>query len=388
MKKVTVKPNRDYPVRRGHFWLFSGALNRDYSEIGEGELVQVLASDGKPLGVGHWGKSSIAVKMLQFGEKELSNDFWALRISAAKRVREELGLLSDPSTDSYRLVNGEGDSLPGLIVDIYGSNAVLQYHSAGMAMHEEQIAAALESVYAGKITSAFRLSEIKHSTLGGSGYIFGNAELPYTICESGHRFLVDWQSGQKTGFFLDQRVNRGLLAGVSAGRTVLNAFCYSGAFSVYALAAGAKRVVSLDSSKQAAGLAVRNVELNGLAAAHEMVVSDYQSYIASASEPFDFIILDPPAFAKNRRSITSGKEGYVKINRAAMEKIAGPGLLGTFSCSQLVSRDEFLECLQEAAFLARRSLRRVAEMHQAPCHPVHLQHPEGEYLKGFLLWVD
>lgn len=393
---LTLKKGRDYPVRRGHPWIFSGALAQQATNISDGDLVEVRSDQGEFLGVAHFAPSSLALKILSWRRRPIDDQFWLETISAARRRRETLGLFSDPATDSFRLINAEGDAMPGLIVDLYAATAVLQCHSLGMWRARAAISAALEKVLGVRLKAVYAKNAThsdrqKAAGFGTEGFLLGTSSDPAqsTIREQGIRFQVDWIDGQKTGFFLDQRENRALVRRYAAGRDVLNAFSYSGGFSLAALAGAAKSVESVDSSASALDLLARNLEINpGCAGSHRSIQADFLEYMHSIDERFDLIILDPPAFAKQRSAIDSALKGYHRINQRALEAVRPSGMLWTFSCSQAISRELFRETVCCAAADSGRKVQILYEMRQAPCHPVSAFHPEGEYLKGLALYVD
>ena len=395
---VRLQPGRDFSVRRGHPWIFSGAIARLPQDLKDGDVVDVESDEGEVLGTGHYAEGgSIAVKMLSRSRVAIDEAFFLERIGNAKRYRESLGIPKAGITTGFRLVHGEGDRLPGLILDVYDDVFVIQAQSPGMFRARELIAGALENLFPTGLRSvvdrslASRREENEESS-GASELLRGESARPL-IRENGLLFRVDCLTGQKTGFFLDQRDNRHFLRGIAEGRNVLNAFCYSGGFSMAALAGGAKSVVSLDSSEKALAILEENLLENrqaGIvpeAASHTTVCEDFLHYMQGLGEDFDLIVLDPPAFAKHRRALDAGLRGYRSINTAALTGVRPGGFLLSFSCSQLVTRDDFREVLLESAAKAARPVRIVKELHQAPCHPVSLSHPEGEYLKGFVLEV-
>ncbi|HIZ85230.1 MAG TPA: class I SAM-dependent rRNA methyltransferase [Candidatus Coprenecus stercoravium] len=402
MKSIVLKRGRDESVRRFHPWIFSGAVASVEEAPYEGEVVEVLSHDGHFLAYGHYQKGSIAVRILTFTQDFRPSEdgrmplaFWQDRIGKALNMRRTLGLPSS-GTDCYRLVHGEGDSLPGVIVDIYGDVAVLQAHSAGMYLSADLVAEALMSC-AG-VRAVFNKSEGTAPHKAGldlhDGYICGDCISDETaVSENGHKFLVNWAAGQKTGFFLDQRDNRQLVGSYAAGRKVLNLFCYTGGFSVYALNAGASSVVSVDSSAVAVGMLRRNVELNSgesdAARRHSAVCADAIDYLRdSRPGEFDLMVVDPPAFAKHRDALDNALRAYRRLNAAAISKIAPGGLLFTYSCSQAVDRKAFELAVFSAAAQTGRSVRILRRLTQPADHPVNIYHPEGDYLKGLLLYVE
>lgn len=392
---LTLKPGKDQSLRRLHPWVFSGAIARMQGEVVEGEVVSVLAANGELLGVGHYAPGSIAVRMLDFGTEAQLPDaaFWEQKLRNAYQLRQRLGLTGTGNTNVYRLVHAEGDGLPGLIIDVYGDTAVVQAHSAGMYKARPLIAAALQAVLGENLRAIYDKSAetvpAKAAPDAQNGYLMGESTgQEHLVEENGHRFAVDWETGQKTGFFIDQRDNRALLARYAPGRRVLNTFCYTGGFSVYALQAGAELVHSVDSSKKAIELTNRNAELTGLQDKHEAYAQDVFSFLKDRHNQYDLIVLDPPAFAKHLSARHNALMGYKRLNVAGIKQIAPGGLLFTFSCSQVVSMELFEGAIMAAAIEAGRPARILHRLTQPADHPVSLFHPEGEYLKGLVLAVD
>lgn len=403
MTQIWLKNHKEESLLRFHPWVFSGAIarvvldrNHVESEPVEGELVSVFSHDGTPLGVGHWGVGSIAVRILEFGVTELPIDFWKERIRAAYIVRQRLGLISEMN-NTYRLIHGEGDGLPGLIVDIYADTAVIQAHSVGMHRVREQVAAALTDTIT-QVRYVYYKSDdtlpYKAAISGDRvGYLTAEPEnistSPFWSRENGLDFRIDWLRGQKTGFFIDQRENRSLLERYSQDKEVLNMFCYTGGFSVYALRGGAKRVVSVDVSEKAIELVRANVAHNfPQCTNHEAVTADAFDYLAANQQSFDLIILDPPAFAKHRDAVRNALRGYQRINAKAISQIRPGGILFTFSCSQAVDKEQFRLAVFSAAASVGRRVRILHQLHQPQDHPINIYHPEGEYLKGLVLYVE
>ncbi|MBR1878348.1 MAG: class I SAM-dependent rRNA methyltransferase [Paludibacteraceae bacterium] len=409
MTTVYLKPHKEESLKRMHPWVFSGAIarvaldkNYPFNEPQEGELVCVQSAAGEILGVGHWQVGSIAVRILAFGVESLPVDFWEERIRAAYRVRESIGLIRQDNT-TFRLIHGEGDFLPGLIVDVYAETAVIQAHSIGMHLCREAIAAAvMENVpqvknvyYKSDDTLPFK-ARIEGEKTGWlttslpSPQERENAE--YWSEENGLLFRIDWLRGQKTGFFIDQRENRALVERYAAGKDVLNMFCYTGGFSLYALRGGAKNVDSVDVSQKAIDLVNVNVARNfPQADNHKAVAADAFDYLASmreAGHTYDLIILDPPAFAKHRDAVKNALRGYQRINAKAIEMIRPGGILFTFSCSQAVDKEAFRLAVFSAAAQVGRKVRILHQLHQPQDHPINIYHPEGEYLKGLVLFVE
>ena len=388
--KLHLAPGKDKAVMRRHPWLFSGAVRRVEGNPQEGDLVDVVAADGRWLAVGHYQSDSIICKVLSFDTQQVDESFFRERLQSAVAYRERMGFFAEADTNVFRLVHAEGDFMPGLVCDWYNGVLVMQAHSVGMhrlfPMFSELFVDLL-----GKhgIKSVFDKSS---ATVPGGcedGYVWGTEPAEWEISEHGNRLLINFFEGQKTGFFVDQRENRHLVETLSAGRRVLNCFGYTGGFSLGALRGGASYVETVDISKKAIELCNRNVQLNfGEGASHRGVVADVLKYMDEVDNQFDIIILDPPAFAKNHRSLQQGLKGYRNINQKAMEKIQRGGLLLTFSCSQAVSRDDFQTMCFTAAANAHRQVRIVRQLPHAMDHPVSIYHPEGEYLKGLLLYVE
>ena len=406
--KVILKKGRDESLRRFHPWVFSGAVARiEGGEPAEGDLVSVWSASGVCLGCGHYQVGSITVRMLDFEAPALLPDFWERRLRAALSARESFGLAESPVTDCYRLVHGEGDGLPGLIIDYYAGVCVLQAHSAGMFKSRERISRALESLYGDRLLAVYDKSAATAPFKAGlelaDGYLWRSpalesaaVNLPEFVLENGHKFLVDWENGQKTGFFLDQRENRALVERYAKGRRVLNLFCYTGGFSVYALAGGALSVDSVDSSARAIELTDRNVALwaedsaaNGASAPHTSHCCDALDFLHAEPEgKYDLMIVDPPAFAKHRGALPNALRAYRRLNADAIAKVAPGGFVFTFSCSQAVDKQAFTLAVFSAAAETGRRVKILARLGQPADHAVNIYHPEGEYLKGLLLYVE
>ena len=391
-KNVILRRGKEESLKRFHPWIFSGAVMNLEGNPEEGDVVTVLDSQHNFLCQGHWQVGSIAVRVLTFEQEPIDDAFWQKRLGEALGVRQAIGLADSEAGDTYRLVHGEGDLLPGLVIDVYGKTAVMQAHSVGMHVSREQIAVALKLVMGERLDSIYYKSEttlpIKAAIDGGNGFLLGESHTDVAV-ENGLRFHIDWLKGQKTGFFVDQRENRSLLERYSHGRSVLNMFCYTGGFSVYALRGGAKLVHSVDSSSKAVELVRANVELNFPAEPrHEAFAEDAFRFLDDMTVPYDLVVLDPPAFAKHRDAVKNALRGYTKLNARAMEKIAPGGILFTFSCSQAVSKEQFRTAVFTAATLAHRQVRILHQLHQSADHPVSIYHPEGEYLKGLVLYVE
>ena len=392
-KKVYLKPGKEESLKRFHPWVFSGAIARIEGEPEEGEIVDVFTSKKEFIACGHYQVGSIAVRVLSFTQQEIDRDFWRQKLQVAKDLRVALGLIGNPENNTYRLVHGEGDNLPGLIIDVYDHTAVVQAHSAGMHVFRMEIAEALSEVMGDIVQNIYYKSEttlpFKADLLAReNGFIKGGS--PENVAmENGLKFHVDWLKGQKTGFFVDQRENRHLLERYSKGRNVLNMFCYTGGFSFYAMRGGANLVHSVDSSAKAIDLTNENVQLNFPGdPRHQAFAEDAFKYLDRMGDQYDLIILDPPAFAKHRDAVRNALRGYTKLNAKAFEKIRPGGLLFTFSCSQVVNKDNFRNAVFTAAAQSGRSVRILHQLTQPGDHPVNIYHPEGEYLKGLVLYVE
>lgn len=392
-KKVYLKPGKEESLKRFHPWVFSGAIARIEGEPEEGEIVDVFTSKKEFIACGHYQVGSIAVRVLSFTQQEIDRDFWRQKLQVAKDLRVALGLIGNPENNTYRLVHGEGDNLPGLIIDVYDHTAVVQAHSAGMHVFRMEIAEALSEVMGNIVQNIYYKSEttlpFKADLLAReNGFIKGGS--PENVAmENGLKFHVDWLKGQKTGFFVDQRENRHLLERYSKGRNVLNMFCYTGGFSFYAMRGGANLVHSVDSSAKAIDLTNENVQLNFPGdPRHQAFAEDAFKYLDRMGDQYDLIILDPPAFAKHRDAVRNALRGYTKLNAKAFEKIRPGGILFTFSCSQVVNKDNFRNAVFTAAAQSGRSVRILHQLTQPGDHPVNIYHPEGEYLKGLVLYVE
>lgn len=392
-KKVYLKPDKEESLKRFHPWVFSGAIARVEGEPEEGEIVDVYTSKKEFIACGHFQIGSIAVRVLSFVQETIDHEFWVRKLAVAKDLRVALGLIGNPQNNTYRLVHGEGDNLPGLIIDVYDHTAVMQAHSAGMHVYRMEIADALSEVMGDVIENIYYKSEttlpFKADLLSTeNGFIKGGS--PENVAmENGLKFHVDWLKGQKTGFFVDQRENRHLLERYAKGRNVLNMFCYTGGFSFYAMRGGANLVHSVDSSAKAIDLTNENVELNFPGdARHKAYAEDAFKYLDRMGDQYDLIILDPPAFAKHRDALRNALRGYTKLNAKAFEKIRPGGILFTFSCSQVVNKENFRNAVFTAAAQSGRSVRILHQLTQPGDHPVNIYHPEGEYLKGLVLYVE
>ncbi len=398
MTKIILKKGRDESLRRFHPWVFSGAVAQIVGQPSEGDVVGVFAHDGSFLAYGHYQIGSIAVRILSFaGEDVFGPDFWVNMISKALKVRQATGLANGLETNCFRLVHGEGDGLPGLIIDWYDGVCVMQAHSVGMFRAKGAICEALKSVFGERLKAVYDKSSGTAPFKAGldlvDGYLYkaeGFSDDEQVVLENGNKFFVNWTEGQKTGFFLDQRENRALVGRYSSGRNVLNLFCYTGGFSVYALRGGALRVDSVDSSKKAVEMVSRNMSLNGYGSdLHEDICADAIDFLRQVPEDkYDLMIVDPPAFAKHRGALNNALRAYQRLNAAAISKVAPGGLVFTFSCSQVVDKEAFALAVFSAAAQTGRSVRILDRLNQPSDHSVNIYHPEGEYLKGLLLYVE
>ena len=390
-KRILLKRGKEDSLRRFHPWVFSGAIARLDDGIEEGDVVDVCTNDGKFIAVGHYQIGSIAVRVLDFAQRAIDKAFFAERLQKAFQLRKSLGLIR-PDNNAFRLVHGEGDFLSGLVVDVYGSTAVVQAHSPGMHFSRDMIASALVDVTGGMLSNVYYKSETtlpyKAELDPQNDYIVGGYDTNIAV-ENGLRFRVDWLRGQKTGFFVDQRDNRSLLERYAQGRSVLNMFCYTGGFSFYAMRGSARLVHSVDSSAKAIQLTNENVELNFPGdGRHQAFEDDAFKFLNGIDGKYDLIVLDPPAFAKHKSALKNALVGYRKLNAKAFEKIQPGGILFTFSCSQVVSKDHFRTAVFSAAAQSGRKVRILHQLHQPADHPINIYHPEGEYLKGLVLYVE
>ena len=411
-KQVKLRKGKEESLRRFQPWVFSGAIQQVEEGIEEGDVVRVVTSMGDFIAVGHYQEGSIAVRVLTFSDVLIDNDFWASRLRSALKMRQSIGVADNPNNTTYRLVHGEGDNLPGLIIDIYGETAVMQAHSIGMHRYRKEVASQLEAVMEGRIRHIYYKSETTlpfMTTEDINGFLLGGSD-DNIATENGLKFRVDWLKGQKTGFFVDQRENRSLLESYAKGKRVLNMFCYTGGFSFYAMRGDAEIVHSVDSSAKAIELTKLNVELNfPNDPRHEAFCEDAFKFMENLHLPlqrrgvpsggispsfggdrevYNLIILDPPAFAKHRGALHNALKGYTRLNQKAFEIIERGGILFTFSCSQVVTKDHFRNAVFTAAALAKRKVRILHQLHQPADHPINIYHPEGEYLKGLVLYVE
>ncbi len=392
-KKIKLKPKKEESLRRFHPWIFSGAVQQKDDSLTEGEVVSVYTSNDEFIAVGHYQIGSIEVRVLSFDEESIDLDFWIKRLASALQLRKSIGLVS-ADNNSYRLVHGEGDNLPGLIIDVYAETAVIQSHSVGMHEDRMMICEGLKAVLGDTLKNIYYKSETTlpfKANLGAENeYLYGGKDVSEVAIENGLKFHPDWVKGQKTGFFVDQRDNRALLEKYAKDRSVLNMFCYTGGFSFYAMRGNAKLVHSVDSSSKAIALTNKNVEINfPNDTRHEAFAEDAFKYLGGINKgDYDLIILDPPAFAKHRGAIRNALQGYKRLNAAAFDKIASGGIVFTFSCSQVITKDAFRLAVFSAAAMSGRKVRILDQLNQPADHPINIYHPEGEYLKGLILYVE
>ena len=391
--KAYLRKGKEDSINRYHPWVFSGAIHHFDVQPEEGDVVEVYNSDNQYMATGHYQIGSIMLRLLTFDNEPIDGDFYVRRLAEALKVRQRIGLADAKDTNSFRLVHGEGDSLPGLVIDIYDRTAVMQAHSVGIHKDRRHIAQALMEVMGGRVDNIYYKSETtlpyKANLLEENGFLAGGKDVENIAMENGLKFHVDWFKGQKTGFFVDQRENRRLLEQYAKGMKVLNMFCYTGGFSFYAMRGGATLVHSVDSSQKAIDLTNANVDLNFPGdPRHQAFAEDAFKFLDRMEEKYNLIILDPPAFAKHKNALHNALKGYSRLNQKAMEKIAPGGILFTFSCSQVVTKDNFRNAVFTAAAYARRKVRILHQLHQPADHPINIYHPEGEYLKGLVLFVE
>jgi 23S rRNA (cytosine1962-C5)-methyltransferase len=390
--QVFLKPKKEESILRFHPWIFSGAIRHIIGTPNEGDIVEIYTSNNEFVALGHYQIGSITVRILSFEPVTINQDFWNLKVQRAYEARVAIGLAQSTNTTCFRLIHGEGDNLPGLIVDIYGETAVIQSHSVGMYLSRNHIAEAIRHTFGSRIKAIYDKSEgtlpFKAGLNAKDEYIFGST-ISAPVLENGIKFNVSWEEGQKTGFFLDQRDNRSLVGQYSKGRNVLNMFCYTGGFSMYAIAGGANLVHSVDSSQKAMDMVDRNVMLNfGDNHNHTSFAEDAFDYLRTIDGKYDLIILDPPAFAKHNKVLNKALLGYRRLNALAFHKIKPGGILFTFSCSQVVTKEHFRNSVFTAAAISGRNVRILHQLTQPADHPINIYHPEGEYLKGLVLYVE
>lgn len=389
--KIVLQRGKEFSLQRRHHWVFSGAIAKADPGLESGDLVSVFSAKDEFLGIGHFSQGSIMVRIISFEEREIDQSFWNEKIGSAYQLRKILGLTDNEETNVFRLVHGEGDLLPGLIVDYYNGTAVIQAHHIGMHKHIAEISAALQVVLGDKLKGVYdKSAETLPKNLGieSNEWVWGKAETDL-VQEYGATYRIDWEKGQKTGFFIDQRENRKMVSTYSKGKKVLNTFCYSGGFSVLALNEGASEVHSVDISNKAIALTEQNVELNsGFEGKHESIVADVVKYIREIGDDFDLIVLDPPAFAKNLKARHNAVQAYKRLNAEAIRKIKPGGIIFTFSCSQVVDKSLFAHTIAAAAMETGRKVKVLHQLSQPADHPINIFHPETEYLKGLVLYID
>lgn len=390
--QVVLKSGKEQSLQRFHPWIFSGAIKHIDGQPLDGDLVEVVDSRGNFLAIGHYQPGSIMVRIISFEKVKVDQSFWRKKLENALKLRKSLGLFPNPYTNIFRLVHGEGDGLPGLIIDIYGSTAVVQVHSAGMAMVKPVLAELVVELMGGTVKSVYDKSSgtlsPKSQSYSTDGYLIGSP-VEQELLENGNKFLVSWEEGQKTGFFIDQRDNRQLLANYCSNADVLNAFCYTGGFSVYAARGGARSVVSVDSSQKAMELTTRNMAINfGEKDNYKSVCADVFDFMRDNESTYDVIVLDPPAFAKHKAALNNALQAYKRLNAAAFRRLNPGGVLFTFSCSQVVSREQFRNAVFSGSIIAERQVRILHLLTQPADHPINIYHPEGEYLKGLVLFAE
>lgn len=391
-KSVYLKKGKEDSLKRFHPWIFSGAIAKMDEDIAEGDFVRVFTSYDEFIAVGMYQIGSIAVRVLSFDDITIDRAFWETHLRSALDMRKAIGLLDNPQSTTYRWVHGEGDNLPGLVVDCYGDTAVMQAHNVGIHLNRKEISEAMVNIADGRIKNIYYKSEttlpFKADVEHENEFIYGKMVDDVTV-ENGLKFHVDWLRGQKTGFFVDQRENRHLLETYAKGRSVLNMFCYTGGFSVYAMRGDAKLVHSVDSSAKAIELTNRNIEMNFPGdKRHEAFCEDAFKFLDANDNKYDLIVLDPPAFAKHRAALRNALKGYTRLNVKGLQRIKPGGILFTFSCSQIVTKENFRNAVFTAAVQANRKVRILHQLHQPADHPINIYHPEGEYLKGLVLYVE
>jgi 23S rRNA (cytosine1962-C5)-methyltransferase len=389
---IILKPGKEISLMRRHPWVFSGAIAKLPPKIDEGQLVRVLDSKNNFLALGHYQIGSIAIRVFAFEDVTIDQDYWKSKIESAYKLRSAVGLTENEQTNTFRLIHGEGDELPGMIIDFYNGTAVTQFHSIGLYLVKDDIINALQQVMGDRLSAIYDKSEstmpFKAPVKPINGYLWGESK-NNIVSEHGNLFHIDWCEGQKTGFFIDQRENRKLVGEFSSGKDVLNMFCYTGGFSVYAIRGGASSVHSVDSSKKAIELTNENVSRNfGDNHHHEALCVDAFSYMNDIKDKYDLIVLDPPAFAKHNEALDNALQGYKRLNQKAFEQIRSGGILFTFSCSQVVTKENFRKSVFAAAANSKRKISILHQLTQPSDHPVSIYHPEGEYLKGLVLYVE
>lgn len=387
---IILKKGKEKSLERFHPWVFSGAIDKINGNVSNGSIVSVYSNSGKYLAAGHYNNGSIAVRLLTFQEEDINSDFYSNRIKSALIRRKTINLVNNPNTNVFRLIHGEGDELPGLIIDFYNNHFVIQCHTIGMYLQLEEIKKAIKANFPEVQTIYDKSKETlpkEYSSNLTNSFLLGETESTVVI-ENGNKFEVNWVTGQKTGFFIDQRDSRQLLGEYANGKKILNTFCYSGGFSIYALQNNALEVHSLDSSKKAIELTEKNVSLGNFKNKHQTIIADAIPYFSQMKEVYDIIILDPPAFAKNIGAKKNAIQGYRRLNEAALKQLKSGGILFTFSCSQAIDKETFRSIIFSAAANVGKPVKILNQLHQSPCHPINIFHPEGEYLKGLVLIVD
>jgi 23S rRNA (cytosine1962-C5)-methyltransferase len=390
--KVILDKGKEQSLLRFHPWVFSGAIKKIKGAVEEGDTVTVYSNENIFLGIGHVQIGSITVRIISFKEEEPDKEFWKRKIEAAYVLRKKTGLAESADTNVYRLIHGEGDGMPGLVADYFNGTIVFQAHSVGMWINREIICDAIREVLGSKVKAIYDKSSktlpFKAAIEPENGYLWGESQTN-EVTENGNKFYIDWEGGQKTGFYIDQRENRELLAKYAKGNDVLNMFCYTGGFSLYAMSGGAKTVHSVDSSAKAIELANKNIELNFPGdSRHESFATDAFKYLENIDNKYNLIILDPPSFGKHKKVLHKALQGYKKLNAKAISQIKEGGILFTFSCSQAVNKTQFREAVFSAASIAKRNVRILHQLTQSEDHPINIYHPEGEYLKGLVLYVE
>ncbi|MEK7434993.1 MAG: class I SAM-dependent rRNA methyltransferase [Cyanobacteriota bacterium] len=387
-KKIILKKDKETSIERFHPWIFSGAIKYGVDDLLEGEIVEIYSCRNEFLGTGFYSSGgSISVRIFSFEKEDINQDFWNRKIQSAYEYRKNIGIIGNPKTNAFRLCHAEGDGIPGLVIDMYAGNAVIQSYVLGIDNVKNEIVLALKETFGNDLKSVYYKSDkvLKDSV---NGYLYQNGDIENIVLENGNKFYIDWEKGQKTGFFIDQRENRNILTKYCKDKKVLNTFCYTGGFSVYATNNGAKEVHSVDASQKAIDLTDKNIELNNATDIHKSFCSDTFDFFKNSTEEYDIIILDPPAFAKHLSARHSAIMGYKRLNATAMKKIKKGGILFTFSCSQVVDKYTFVNTITSSAIETGRKVRIMEHLNQPADHPVNIFHPQGEYLKGLVLYVD
>ncbi len=385
---LVLKKGKEVSIQRFHPWIFSGAIGTIPDHLQDGDWVSIVNANGKVLGHGHFHKGTIALRVLSFQEKGPGTNFYEEKLIQCYNQRLAAGIITS-DTNAYRLVHGEGDGLSGLIIDVYNGVAVIQAHSNGMYIDRLLIVESLKKIYNDQLSSIYIKAPAASKNIHKDGYLYGMSTIPHIITEHQHKFYVDWETGQKTGFFLDQRENRKLLSEYAKGKSVLNTFCYTGGFSIYALQAGASLVHSVDASEKAIVLTKQNIELNGFDnSLHASFSIDTFEFMKDKKDQYDIIVLDPPAFAKHKSAKHQAMKGYQRLNAEAFRIIKSGGIIFTFSCSQVISRQLYYDTIVSAAIQSGRQIKVLHHLSQPPDHPVSIYHPEGSYLKGLILYVE